>query len=233
MWAPSVISESGKYYLFLGANDVHKGEIGGTSMAVSDRPEGPYKDLLGRSSINEVVNGTQPIGQSVYNDDGRYYIYYGGWGHYDVMQLNDDFTGSAPFKDGAIYKEVIPENYAEGPFVFKKDGKYCSMWGEGGWGNLGCSVAHAISDSLFGPPKHVVKILEQDSSMATSARHHSVLHAPGLDGYYIIYYRRPLNDDARDHHAVCIDKITFDKDGFIKPVKMTFKGVPPQKTKKK
>jgi len=27
--------------------------------------------------------------------------------------------------------------------------------------------------------------------------------------------------------------MTFDKDGFIKPVKMTFEGVPPQKIKKK
>ena len=43
MWAPSVINKDGKYYLFFGANDVHEGEIGGIGVAVSDRPEGPYK----------------------------------------------------------------------------------------------------------------------------------------------------------------------------------------------
>lgn len=120
MWAPSVIRKNGKYYIFFGANDVHEGEIGGIGVAVSDRPEGPYKDLLGKPLINEIVNGAQPIDQFVYNDNGHYYMYYGGWGHCNVVQLNDDFTGLVPFEDGTVYKEVTPENYVEGPFMFKK-----------------------------------------------------------------------------------------------------------------
>lgn len=70
----------------------------------------------------------------IYNDNGHYYMYYGGWGHCNVVQLNDDFTGLVPFEDGTVYKEVTPENYVEGPFMFKKDGKYYFMWSEGGWG---------------------------------------------------------------------------------------------------
>lgn len=232
MWAPSVIRNNGKYYIFFGANDVHEGEIGGIGVAVSDRPEGPYKDLLGKPLINEIVNGAQPIDQFVYNDNGHYYMYYGGWGHCNVVQLNDDFTGLVPFEDGTVYKEVTPENYVEGPFMFKKDGKYYFMWSEGGWGGPDYSVAYAISDSPFGPFKRVAKILQQDPSVATSAGHHSLLHAPGTDDYYIVYHRRPLNDNARDHRVTCIDKMTFDKDGFINPVKMTFEGVPAQKIKK-
>lgn len=232
MWAPSVIRKNGKYYIFFGANDVHEGEIGGIGVAVSDRPEGPYKDLLGKPLINEIVNGAQPIDQFVYNDNGHYYMYYGGWEHCNVVQLNDDFTGLVPFEDGTVYKEVTPENYVEGPFMFKKDGKYYFMWSEGGWGGPDYSVAYAISDSPFGPFKRVAKILQQDPSVATSAGHHSLLHAPGTDDYYIVYHRRPLNDNARDHRVTCIDKMTFDKDGFINPVKMTFEGVPAQKIKK-
>ena len=83
MWAPSVINKDGKYYLFFGANDVHEGEIGGIGVAVSDRPEGPYKDLLGKPLINEIVNGAQPIDQFVFHDadNDEYYMYYGGWKH--------------------------------------------------------------------------------------------------------------------------------------------------------
>ena len=120
MWVPSVISKNGKYYFFFGANDVHEGEIGGIGVAVSDRPEGPYKDLLGKPLINEIVNGAQPIDQFVYNDDGRYYMYYGGWGHCNVVQLNDDFTGLVPFEDGTIYKEVTPENYVKDRLCSRK-----------------------------------------------------------------------------------------------------------------
>lgn len=233
MWAPSVIRKDGKYYLFFGANDVHEGEIGGIGVAVSDRPEGPYKDLLGKPLINEIVNGAQPIDQFVFkDDDGRYYMYYGGWGHCNVVLLNDDFTSLLPFEDGTIYKEVTPANYVEGPFMLKKNGKYYFMWSEGGWGGPDYSVAYAISDSPFGPFERIAKILEQDPEVATSAGHHSVLHAPGSEDYYIVYHRRPLGDKARDHRATCIDKMTFDENGFINPVKMTFEGVPAQTIKK-
>lgn len=81
MWAPAVIHANNKYYLFFGGNDVHQGEVGGIGVAVADRPDGPYKDALGKPLINEIVNGAQPIDQFVFkDDDGQYYMYYGGWG---------------------------------------------------------------------------------------------------------------------------------------------------------
>lgn len=226
MWAPSVISKNNKYYLFFGANDVHPGEIGGIGVAISDRPEGPYKDLIGKPLINENVNGAQPIDQFVFkDDDNTYYMYYGGWGHCNMVKLNDDFTALVPFDDGELYKEVTPQNYTEGPFMFKKNGKYYFMWSEGGWGGPDYSVAYAIADSPFGPFNRIGKILEEDATVATSAGHHSIMHIPNSEDYYIVYHRRPLGDNARDHRVTCIDKMTFDEDGFINPVKITFDGV--------
>lgn len=233
MWAPSVIRKNNKYYFLFGANDVHEGEVGGIGVAVSDRPEGPYKDLLGKPLINDIVNGAQPIDQFVFrDDDDTYYMYYGGWRHCNIVKLNDDFTGLVPFEDGEIYKEVTPENYVEGPFMFKKNGKYYFMWSEGGWGGPDYSVAYAIADSPFGPFNRVGKILEQDENIATSAGHHSVMHAPGTEDYFIVYHRRPKGITARDHRVTCIDRMTFDENGFINPVKMTFEGVPATKIKK-
>ncbi|QIK59851.1 family 43 glycosylhydrolase [Dysgonomonas sp. HDW5A] len=232
MWAPSVISKNNKYYLFFGANDVHPGEIGGIGVAISDRPEGPYKDLIGKPLINENVNGAQPIDQFVFkDDDNTYYMYYGGWGHCNMVKLNDDFTALVPFDDGEMYKEVTPQNYVEGPFMFKKNGKYYFMWSEGGWGGPDYSVAYAIADSPFGPFNRIGKILEEDATVATSAGHHSIMHVPNSEDYYIVYHRRPLGDKARDHRVTCIDKMTFDKDGFINPVKITFEGVKARKIK--
>ena len=226
MWAPAVIRKEGKYYLFFGANDVHEGEIGGIGVAVSDRPEGPYKDLLGKPLINEIVNGAQPIDQFVFkDDDGIYYMYYGGWGHCNLVKLNADFTGLVPFEDGTIYKEVTPDSYVEGPFMFKKNGKYYFMWSEGGWTGPNYSVAYAIADSPFGPFERIDKILQQDSTVATGAGHHSVLHVPNTEDYYIVYHRRPLGDTGRDHRVTCIDRMTFDANGRINPVKITFEGV--------
>ena len=56
MWAPAVLQKGSKYYLFFGANDVHPAEVGGIGVAVADKPEGPYKDLLGKPLIGEVVH---------------------------------------------------------------------------------------------------------------------------------------------------------------------------------
>lgn len=226
MWAPSVIRKDRKYYLFFGANDVHEGEVGGIGVAVSDRPEGPYKDLLGKPLINEIVNGAQPIDQFVYHDEsGEYYMYYGGWGHCNMVRLNSDFTALIPFEDGDMYKEITPEGYVEGPFMFKKNGKYYFMWSEGGWGGPDYSVAYAIADSPFGPFRRIAKILQQDPEVATGAGHHSVIQVPGTDDYYIVYHRHPLGDKDGNHRVTCMDKMTFDENGHILPVKITFEGV--------
>jgi beta-xylosidase len=229
MWAPSVIKKDGKYYLFFGANDVHEGETGGIGVAVSDRPEGPYKDLLGKPLINEIVNGAQPIDQFVFKDGDKFYLYYGGWGHCNVVKLNDDFTALLPFDNGEIFREVTPQKYVEGPFMFKRNGKYYFMWSEGGWTGPDYSVAYSISDSPFGPFERVGRILQQDSTVATGAGHHSIMQIPDTEDYYIVYHRRPLNDNMSNHRATCIDKMIFDENGFICPVKITFEGVEARK----
>lgn len=226
MWAPSVIEKDGKYYFFFAANDVHEGEIGGIGVAVADKPEGPYKDLLGKPLINDIVNGAQPIDQYVFKDkDGQHYMFYGGWGHCNVVKLSNDFKSLVPFDDGTIYKEVTPENYVEGPTMFIKDGKYYFMWSEGGWTGPDYKVAYAIADNPLGPFKRIGTILEKDPNVAKGAGHHSVIKIPNQDKYYIVYHRRPLDKEQSFERETCIDEMIFDKNGNIQPVKMTFKGV--------
>ncbi|MBO5892761.1 MAG: glycoside hydrolase family 43 protein [Alistipes sp.] len=226
LWAPAAVEKDGKYYLFFGGNDVHQGEIGGIGVAVADKPQGPFKDLLGKPLINDIVNGAQPIDQFIFQDkDGTYYMYYGGWGHCNIVKLADDFKSIVPFPDGTMYKEVTPKNYVEGPFMFIRDGKYYFMWSEGGWGGPHYKVAYAISDSPFGPFERKGVILQQDPEVATGAGHHSVIHNPKSDKYYIVYHRRPLGSNKRDNRVTCIDEMHFAPNGDILPVKMTFEGV--------
>ena len=226
LWAPGVIGNNGKYYLFFSANDVHEGEIGGIGVSVADQPQGPFKDLLGEPLIHEIVNGAQPIDQFIFKDkDGAHYMYYGGWGHCNVVKLKDDFTKIVPFEDGELYKEVTPKNYVEGPFMFIRNGKYYFMWSEGEWTGPDYRVAYAIADNPFGPFEREGIILEQSPDVATGAGHHSVIAIPDKDEYYIVYHRRPLGDTHRDHRVTCIDKMEFDESGKIKPVQITFKGV--------
>jgi beta-xylosidase len=227
MWAPSIIQKDNRYYLFFAANDIQKNEeYGGIGVGISDSPSGPFKDYLGKPLIDKFHNGAQPIDQFVFrDDDGKIYMYYGGWRHCNLVQLNNQLNGFVPFADGTTFKEITPEGYVEGPFVFKRNGKYYFMWSEGGWTGPDYSVAYAVSDSPMGPFKRIGKILQQDRSIATGAGHHSVLSIPGKDKYYIVYHRRPLTETDGNSRETCIDEMKFDKDGLISPVKITKEGV--------
>jgi beta-xylosidase len=226
MWAPAVLQKGNKYYLFFGANDIHPGEKGGIGVAVANKPDGPYKDLIGKPLIDTIVNGAQPIDQFVFKDkDGTYYMYYGGWGHCNMVKLKPDFTGIEPMADGKLYKEITPESYVEGPYMFIRNGKYYFMWSEGGWTGPDYKVAYAIADSPFGPFKRQATVLEQDPAVARGAGHHSVIYSAKDDKYYIVYHRRPLDKNGANERVVCVDEMKFDKEGHILPVKMTFNWV--------
>ena len=110
-------------------------------------------------------------------------MYYGGWGHCNMVRLAPDLLRIVPFDDGTLYKEVTPANYTEGPFMLRHRGKYYFMWSEGGWTGPDYCVAYAIADSPFGP-------FERIGSRET-----------------------------------CIDRMYFDAEGHIVPVRMTREGV--------
>jgi beta-xylosidase len=238
LWAPATIEKDGKYFLFFAANDIqspespwwnpeiHKeGETGGIGIATADNPRGPYTDYLGKPLINEIYNKAQPIDQFIFKHDEKYYIIYGGWNHCNIARLNHDFTELLPFDDGDLVKEITPEGYVEGPVMFRRNGNVYFMWSEGNWGDNTYKVAYAIAGSPFGPYERIGSILESDPEIATGAGHHSVLNIPGTDDWYIVYHRRPIPNLDRDHRVTCIDRLYFNEDGTIKPVKMTFEGV--------
>lgn len=228
MWAPSIIKKDDRYFFFFGANDIQSDkETGGIGVAVSDRPEGPFKDYLGKPLIDKFHNGAQPIDQFVFRDhNGEHYLIYGGWRHCNIGKLREDFTGFVPFEDGTVFREITPENYVEGPFMFIRDNKYYFMWSEGNWGGPDYSVAYAISDSPFGPFKRAGKILQQDDKIGKGAGHHSVIHVPEADKWFIVYHRRPLDQTDPNSRVTCIDEMFFEDDGSIRPVVLTHEGVP-------
>ena len=233
VWAPSIIKKEDQYFLFFGANDIQSNEeYGGIGVAVSDSPKGPYKDHLGKPLVDKFHNGAQPIDQFVFQDNGKYYLIYGGWRHCNIAQLKDDFTGFNPFEDGTTFKEITPENYVEGPFMFKKDDKYYFMWSEGSWTGPDYSVAYAVADSPFGPFKRIGKTLQQDTKIATGAGHHSIIHNKDTDDYYMVYHRRPLDETDRNSRETCIDLMEFNDDGTIKQVVITNEGVKANSLKK-
>jgi beta-xylosidase len=215
-WAPSVIFRDGTYYMYFSAGDGV-----GIGVATSKSPAGPFRDALGQPLIKDVINGAQPIDANAFlDDDGQAYLYYGGWKHANVVKLSKDMRHTE-----GEFKEITPEGYVEGSFMLKRNGEYVFMWSEGGWGNSSYGVAYARSKSPTGPFTRIAKILGTDPAVAKGAGHHSVLKLPGTEEYIICYHRRPLEETDANARVVCLDKLVFDRNGDILPVKLTFEGV--------
>jgi hypothetical protein len=230
VWAPAPAERNGKYYIYFGANDIQEGEpekglIGGIGVAVAEKPEGPYIDAIGKPLIGEYHNGAQPIDQDVFiDDDGQAYIYYGGHGYANVAKLNDDLISLGTLDDnGTVFKNITPQNYVEGAQMMKRNGIYYFMWSEGGWTGPDYSVSYAMADSPLGPFPRKAKILQQDSAVAKGSGHNGVIHVPGTDIYYIVYHRRPLSETDGNHRVLAYDRLYFNEDGTIAPVRMLVK----------
>lgn len=220
VWAPTAIEKNGKYYLIFAVNDIQSdAEHGGLEIAVSDKPEGPFERFTEKTLVDKFINGAQPIDAHLFkDDDGKIYLYYGGWGHCNVCIMNDEMNGFVPFDVGEVFKEITPLDYREGPCMFKKDGKYYFSWSRGNWTDDTYGVCYCIADSPVGPFSEGEIILSTDMSVAKAPGHHGFFE--DKEEWFIVYHRRPLEEYDCNCRILCIDRMKFN-DGKIEKIIMT------------
>lgn len=237
LWAPCIIErktgEGAKakyqyYYYF-----VADGSIG---VAVADRPEGPFRDALGKPLLKQPESGPMRghlIDPDVFRDpqSGKYYLY---WGNAFLMvaELSDDMLS---IKD-STQQYVIPRSmqgqyhYCEGSYVFYRNGKYYFTWSENDTRSPEYRVRYTMSDSptkLTQPLRRNVVIAKDPSKQIYGTGHHAVICKPGTDEWYIVYHRFERPDglkrgwSAGYYREVCIDRLYFNDDGTIKSVEPT------------
>ena len=223
VWAPTIIEKNNKYYLIFADNDIHSDEEpGGLEIAVSTSPKGPFKALMDKPLVGNIINGAQPIDAHLFkDDDGTIYLYYGGWGHCNIGIINDEMTGFKPLDNGLTFMEITPEDYVEGPCMLKKDNIYYFMWSKGNWTKDSYGVCYGKSSSPFGPFNKIDQILKSDYKVAKGPGHHGYIQdKDNPNNYYIVYHRRPLSETDGNSRQLCIDKLIF-KNDEIQHVEMT------------
>ena len=73
LWDSDAAYKNGKYYIYFSLKD--KNDVFRLGVAVSDRPEGPFK------AQSDPIQGSYSIDPCVFEEDGRHFIYFGGlWG---------------------------------------------------------------------------------------------------------------------------------------------------------
>ncbi len=223
-WAPQCIERNGKFYLYV---PVHSKLTGGMAIgvAVSDSPTGPFKDAIGKP----LADGNWAyIDPTVFiDDDGQAYLY---WGNPDIfyVKLNEDMIS---YKGRIKVLNQTPEafgnppagsdsksSYTEGPWFYKRDGKYYMLYAAGG---IPEHIAYSMSDKPTGPWKYQGIIMPTVGYLNSFTNHSGVIDYMGNS--YFFYHSGNLPGGGGFDRSVCVEQFEYNDDG-------TFPTIMPTKT---
>lgn len=222
-WAPDCAYKKGKYYFCFPAGTGHKDRVNpkkstkwmGIGIAVSDSPTGPFIDHIGAPLWTDPYSNDPCL---FIDDDGTPYLYVHGKGSdYKVIELTDDMKSIK----GDFYKMDMGgyEPKMEGPWIFKRNGKYYFTMPEGNR-----VLTYYLADSPKGPWTYQGVIMEQEHN---SNNHHSIVE---YKGQWILFYHRWINtgdscENRKRQRSICAEYLFFNEDGTIQPVTRTEAGL--------
>lgn len=212
MWAPDCVFKNGKYYFYY-PNAPREGRGFAIGVAIADQPEGPY------TPEKESIKGVGGIDPCVLiDDDGAAYLYWSGMG-IRGGRLKENMT---ELENGSQVMEGLPEGFKEGPFAFKREGRYYLTfpWVRKDQGTE--TLAYAMSDSPLGPWQFKGLIMEEHDNRCWT-NHHSLVEYKGQ--WYLFYHRNHYSPNMDKRRSACIEKVSFNADGTIQEVKQTLRGV--------
>ena len=212
MWAPDCAYRDGKYYFYFPHPSLSRwNDSWLIGVAVSDRPDGGFKNV----GTVPGLGGFAMIDPCVFTDnDGKSYIYAGGGAKMVGAKLKDNMVEL----DGEAKPMEGMEDFHEGPWVFRRGDWYYLMYpdnheepGVGGQNRQ----HYCMSRNPLGPWEHKGIILE---STGCDTSHGSIVEFKGQ--WYMFYHNRVLSGRG-NLRTLCYDKLYFNDDGTIQPVKQT------------
>lgn len=213
MWAPDCIERNGKFYFYFpAAPDSTYGRGFKIGVAVADNPNGPFVPQI------KPIENVRGIDPNVFIDkDGQAYIYWSG-GNIYVAKLKENMLelDSEP----QIIANLPEKGLKEGPFVFERNGIYYLTFPH--VENTTERLEYAIGDNPMGPFK-MTGVIMDESPMNCWTNHHSLINYNNQ--WYLFYHQNALSPQFDKNRSVCIDSLSFEKDGKIKTVIPTLRGV--------
>lgn len=227
-WAPQVVENKGKFYLYFSAvKGEEKAKIG---VAVADSPTGPFKDVQKKPLLQfdyGVIDAFVMI-----DDDGKIYLYYSKNQYPEgskfiseiyVVELNEDMI-SIKGEPKLVSKPEQPwekqsgnREWNEGAFVLKHDDTYYLMYSANCYCSRKYSVGYSTSKSPTGP---FVKykdnpIMAAEHNKVSGPGHHSIISSPDGKEYWIMYHSHVDANKGTGDRQLNIDRIGFRSDGSM------------------
>ncbi|WP_071146073.1 glycoside hydrolase family 43 protein [Bacteroides ihuae] len=200
-WAPQCIQRNNKFYMYCPMpNGI------GIGVLVSDSPYGPFKDPIGKPLIKNSMLDIDPT--ILIDEDGQAYLYWGNPNFYYV-KLNEDMIS---YSGEIINEPTKPDNYQEGPWVWKHNGHYYLAYA-----STCCpeGIGYAMSSSPTGPWEYKGMIMEGDKR--SNGNHPGVIDYKG-NSYVFGFNYAILKQTMLKHYerrSICIENLKYNTDGSI------------------
>ena len=233
-WAAQVIERNGKFYWYVCAHSSISGGMA-IGVAVANRPEGPYRDALGRPLYE---NGSwDHIDPTVWIDDqGQAWLAWGNPRVY-VLQLQDDMIhakgdvqlvdmteegfGSPVGRDreqGKKYKD----SYVEGPWLIQRNPRlWHLLYAAGG---VPEHISYSSAPSPLGPWHYEGEIMPLGGTDSFT-NHCGVADFKGH--HYFFYHTGHLPGGGGFGRSAAVEEFKYTDDGRFPTINPTREGVQP------
>lgn len=203
-WAEQVVERDGKFYMYC---PIHGNGIG---VLMADSPYGPFTDPIGKPLVWQKEHWDDIDPTVLIDDDGQAYMY---WGNPDLycVRLNRDMISTS----GDIVKFPRIEDYQEGPWAWKRNGKYYMAFA-----STCCpeGIGYTMSDSPLGPWEYKGHIMNH--TPRTRGNHPGIISYKGKDYVFGLSYD-VLRMETPNHHErrnVEVAEMKYNPDGTIPEV---------------
>lgn len=232
-WAAQCIERNGKFYWYVSITGPGYGET--VSVAVADRPEGPYVDAIG----GPLCHGLGFIDPTVFiDDDGQVYLFWGnrnGWYgrlNEDMISFVDGYKQIPGIRDPKAFGPLVPKmnygkgvkepeaGYEEGPWITKKGDLYYLTYPAGG---IPEHMAYSTAPTPDGPWTYRGRIMDETDGSYT-------IHGGEVEykGHHYMFYHNGANINGTSYHrSTCVEEFTLNPDGTIPFIPQTKEGVAP------
>jgi len=223
LWDNDVACKDGKYYMYFPAKD--RNGVFRIGVAIADRPEGPFVPEA------EPIRGSYSIDPCVFEDNGNYYMYFGGlWGGQlerysktgagvpsravklsdDMLQFAEDPREVIILGRGGVPLTNSEQRFFEASWMHKYNDTYYFSYSTGDTHN----ICYATGDNPYGPFTYQGVILTEVPGWTT---HHSIVEFNG--NWYFFYHDSGPSGGTSHLRSMKVTDLTHLPDGTISRIK--------------
>lgn len=214
-YAPGAVVKGDKVYLYIPDGGSQVG------VAIADRPEGPFKDPLGKALITKSMpncNVEWLFDPAAFiDDDGQAYLYFGGGGstpgvNLRVIKLNDDMIST----NGTAVTIKAPRSF-EASYMHKYKGTYFFSYSNDFAQSPSAQIAYMTGKNPMGPFEHKGAVLDNPALNGKNINNGNNNHASIVEfegKWYIFYHDRRVSGQTYKR-SVSVDLVTYNADGTL------------------